>query len=650
MIPLPNQPNQLFCGQVQLGPGQLFDAYVPTAAERAGNFSAFSGLLRDPVGNQPFPGGIIPVSRLGDPYAFRIRFASPAASPGIFLSQTGLTFLGTAGGPQPPARNVAVLSGAGPASFTVAARTLGTPGWLSVSATSGTTGSASATIQVTANPGGLPSGDHYGEITITAPGAANSPQTIAVVISVVANIGPVAEPAGFVFVGAPGAAAPATQAITLTNLARVGISFTAATVFSRNAWFTLSSTTGTIAPGTPTRITVTPSLTGLAAGVYPAVTTFTFGNGSAQRVALVLVVAPGGGSGLTSSLRAAHSTCTSTMLIPVSTLLPPSFTTAAAFPTPIESIVVDDCGHAISNDEVLATFNNGDSPVSLVHLSNGRWTGTWTPRNPRTADLTVTLDATQSSPLLSGATVLTGTATANPDVPTLVTGGLVGAASFTGPPAPGAIASIFGGKMSEGSGSASELPLPVSLQDTTLLIGGKVVPLIFASEGQINAVLPYDVPSGVRVPMLVRRGSRQSATQQVTLAAAQPAVFTLDLSGEGPGLIFSSRGLLADGDNPVSAGDVLVVYCSGLGPVDPPVTAGTAAPGTALAQTTNPVTATIGDQPAVVSFAGLTPGFTGLYQVNLRVPEGVAAGEAALVLTVAGATSPAVSLRIVDSA
>jgi uncharacterized protein (TIGR03437 family) len=48
---------------------------------------------------------------------------------------------------------------------------------------------------------------------------------------------------------------------------------------------------------------------------------------------------------------------------------------------------------------------------------------------------------------------------------------------------------------------------------------------------------------------------------------------------------------------------------------------------------------TIGGLPAFVSFAGLAPGFIGLYQVNVQVPQGVAAGDAVPVVLSIGATA-----------
>ena len=74
----------------------------------------------------------------------------------------------------------------------------------------------------------------------------------------------------------------------------------------------------------------------------------------------------------------------------------------------------------------------------------------------------------------------------------------------------------------------------------------------------------------------------------------------------------------------------------------PPVfidTSGVAAPGSPIYQTTGTVTATIGGVTAPVLFAGLTPTFAGLYQVNIVVPSGLASGVYPIVLTAAGQTS-----------
>ena len=80
---------------------------------------------------------------------------------------------------------------------------------------------------------------------------------------------------------------------------------------------------------------------------------------------------------------------------------------------------------------------------------------------------------------------------------------------------------------------------------------------------------------------------------------------------------------------------------NGLGAVSQNIAANALAPSSPLVTTTNPVTVTIQGIPAQVLFAGLAPGFAGLYQVNVMVPAGLAASSSApLVITVAGQSSP----------
>ena len=66
-----------------------------------------------------------------------------------------------------------------------------------------------------------------------------------------------------------------------------------------------------------------------------------------------------------------------------------------------------------------------------------------------------------------------------------------------------------------------------------------------------------------------------------------------------------------------------------------------------LSQTVNPVTVTIGGVNAAVQFAGLTPGYPDLYQVNAVVPAGAGpGGNVPVALTVAGQTSPPVTMAV----
>src|SRR5204863_1753038 len=108
----------------------------------------------------------------------------------------------------------------------------------------------------------------------------------------------------------------------------------------------------------------------------------------------------------------------------------------------------------------------------------------------------------------------------------------------------------------------------------------------------------------------VRSGVTASQPIYVDVAPAQPAIFAIVPQA------------------PAKVGDVLVVYASGLGPVNPQIPTGAAASTTTLSTVTGQVQVTIGDKTAPVAFAGLAPGFVGLYQINVAVPNGVAAGSA----------------------
>ena len=235
--------------------------------------------------------------------------------------------------------------------------------------------------------------------------------------------------------------------------------------------------------------------------------------------------------------------------------------------------------------------------------------------------------------------------------PALAAQGVVNAASFASPGVvvPGALVSMFGTNLAEGMSVASELPLPVELGGVSARIGDRSLPLLAVTEGQINAMLPFDIPVGGAEQMIVRRAGQSSAPAEVRVAGAQPGIFTTDRSGRGQGVILgAATQAIADARNPVRAGDAIVIYCAGLGAVNPAVQAGKPAPSQEpLARTVSPARVMVGGRDAVVLFAGLAPGFVGLYQVNAVAPSGVAAGDAVpVVLTVDGQSSPPVTIAV----
>jgi uncharacterized protein (TIGR03437 family) len=137
----------------------------------------------------------------------------------------------------------------------------------------------------------------------------------------------------------------------------------------------------------------------------------------------------------------------------------------------------------------------------------------------------------------------------------------------------------------------------------------------------------------------------------VQFAAARPGFFTLNASGSGEGIaqdisfrLISST--LSAEQNPggrtgIAPGEAVIIYATGLGAVTPAVPAGQAAVADPLSVVTGDVQLTIGGQNAVIVFKGLTPGFVSFYQINAIVPDGLPPGDAEMILTVDGVSSPA---------
>ena len=83
---------------------------------------------------------------------------------------------------------------------------------------------------------------------------------------------------------------------------------------------------------------------------------------------------------------------------------------------------------------------------------------------------------------------------------------------------------------------------------------------------------------------------------------------------------------------PARRSQPVIIYCTGLGAVDIPVPVGAPAPANPLARVTGTVRVEIGGRQASILFAGLAPGFSGLYQINVFVPATSETGDAVEVL------------------
>ena len=195
--------------------------------------------------------------------------------------------------------------------------------------------------------------------------------------------------------------------------------------------------------------------------------------------------------------------------------------------------------------------------------------------------------------------------------------------------------------------------MPTNLANTCVQIGGVPAALYYVSPTQINAQVTAVASSGTAQVTVVANcgtvGQSTSAAFTVQLAAAAPEFlyYQNNKSGVNPvvavesttGAYVAPPGAIAGASfAPAKPNDVLVIYGVGFGATSPAVAPGTLA--TVASSTVGTAVVTIGGVTAKVLYAGLSPTYAGLCQLNVEVPVGVSNGNQPISIQVNGATSP----------
>ena len=631
----------------------------------------------DPTGLQTgtYSGSVTIAANAGQHLTIPVIMSISTAQTAILLSQTGLSFTAVAGGGVVPPQSFGILNiGSGSVSWTVSTSTLaGGQGWLTTSQTQGSTDAASSTVPTVAvqiNPEGLAPGEYYGLIRVDAPGAANTPQVLTASLEVLApgaNPGSVVQPNELVFNTASGANPPGSQELFIYDLAQAPVSYRSGV----DASIQYAPVDGTVVPQQPTRVVVQPATSALGVGTYKQDLTLQFSDGTVRDVRITTIVGGGGSSGTTATsdgrevgTAAAGSkhgartldtagTCTPTKLLPAFISLGQYSNVPAGWPSGLVVQVQDDCGNAMTTGNVTVSFSTGDLPIVLQSLKDGSWHGTWQSSAPA-AQITLTAAARQLN--LQGSEQIEANLSAVHNPPVIRAGGVVNSASSSAyvPVSPGALITIYGDNLAESTaaGPMAPAPLPKTLGGAQVLMAGEILPLVYADEKRINAVVPYDIAASTNQQILVRRALTYSRPVAVDVAEAQPEIFTsakgMQVEAEVVRTIAGKQQkFLVSADHPATGGDKLEIKCMGLGPVTPTQIAGTAGPRNPEAATTEPVQVQIGGVAAKLLFAGLSPGQIGLYEVDAIVPPGVSKGPAVpIVMEVGGLKSQVATIPI----
>ncbi|MCS7314829.1 MAG: hypothetical protein RMI94_06565 [Bryobacterales bacterium] len=232
--------------------------------------------------------------------------------------------------------------------------------------------------------------------------------------------------------------------------------------------------------------------------------------------------------------------------------------------------------------------------------------------------------------------------------------GIVNAASNApGPLAPNAIASLYGKELAFSTRALADRDirlnqLPTELDGVRVLVGGLAAPLYYVSPSQINFLVPYIL--GARFPtevsLVVARHGIAGPQVRFTLEEAAPALFQLDaetpivttVRKEGD----TNKVAVISKDEPAQPEEWITLWATGLGRTEPSID-WPYLPAQAFRIANWRRFQVLLDGAPIsadrIQYVGVAPGFGGLYQVNLRLPDDIE-GRPEIRIAVGEAISP----------
>lgn len=232
------------------------------------------------------------------------------------------------------------------------------------------------------------------------------------------------------------------------------------------------------------------------------------------------------------------------------------------------------------------------------------------------------------------------------EAPRVSPGGIVNAAGFAlGPDAsvaPGSIVAIFGVELAlrdraTGPGDLIGDKLPNTLAGVEVRINSQPAPLYFVSPNQVNCQLPFTLrPREAPYELRVVLGNEASSPAPLRISPAAPGLFPVVTHQD-----FSLVGR-ADGARPAAPGGLIILFGSGFGETADLLVGGQFA--RRASPLTLPARVLLNDVPVPperLLYIGAAPGFAGLYQANVLLPDDLQGPQAVATVEVNGALSPA---------
>ncbi len=538
-------------------------------------------------------------------------------APTVTASPSSVTFTYEIGSSKlPAAQKVSVKASSGTPAYT-AVNTDPNALWLTVAPDAG---SLPANLSLQVNPTGLGVGTYTTSgLTITVAGL-SSPIVVAVTLTITSPPATLTiNPTTLAFTAPPSPVAAQTVVLT-TDGAPISFAATSGAV-----WLSVTPSVGVVLPGEQQILTITPDPTTLipqATAYVGKISIALSGTATATKAQTITV-----------NFTVNSSTPTITNIWPPTLPINGGAQTITVLGTNFYKATVASIQGAAT---ALATTILSDSALLAVVPA---------------ADLTAaaTLSVVVTNPAPGGSSAAQPLNVANvPSITAVANAASYGSASLS----PGELVAIFGVNIGPATPAAMIIGngfVSTTVSGVTLTIDGQPAPLLYVSQNQVTAQVPYEVTQGSGKQVVLTNGTSAPATTTVTIGEQAPGLFTSDGSGanQAAALNYGATTMaytLNTAANPAHLGDTVLLYLTGEGDYNT-----TLEPRTGLIVTTalnplpqlNPLpTVTIGGAAATVAYAGPIIGsILGLLQINCVVPTSATTGKAVPVSVSIGGTS-----------
>jgi uncharacterized protein (TIGR03437 family) len=525
---------------------------------------------------------------------------TPTPASLTFTYQSGNTTL-------PAAQTLAIRISTGKPAYVVSTTPASVP-WLTVSPDSGT---MPASLSVRVNPTTLAVNIYTATVDVTVTGIA-APVSVPVTLTVTSPLPSLTLSANVLTFESPATVSPQTVVLNTTGSP---ISFTAV---AGATWLGVTPTSGVILLGAPITLTVsvdTSSLTPKSTAYIGKITVNATGAATASKTQSITV-----------SLLVDAATPTITSIWPSTVLIGSPSTTVTirgtGFYAPGTTVSIQGVTTPLTTTVFSSTALMAVIPATQL-------------ANAATLNLVVSNPApggdSAPSPFVVTATPIVAAA--------------VSVASNLGPAvSPGELINIYGQSIGPATPATLTSTTVPGFVDTTLngvavTIDSVPAPLLYVSENQIAAQVPYEVSIGTAKNIVVNNGV-SVANGTVDIAAEAPGLFTLDATGSGQAAALNYDPSTAAytvnaSNNPAKVGDTLLLYATGEGDYATSVFPRT---GLIIPSSLSPLpelatmpTVTFGTGATALNvtaaYAGPSVGsIMGLLQINVQIPAGVPTG------------------------